>query len=64
MAIYSFQCNIVARGQKLNNAVAHSAYINRMDDKNERDGTSWRFAKKSNDIAFSDVMLPEGASLG
>lgn len=63
MAIYSFQCNIVARGQRLNNAVAHSAYINRIDDKNEKDGTSWRFAKKSNDIAFSDVMLPEGASL-
>lgn len=62
MAIYSFQCNIVARGQRLNNAVAHSAYINRIDDKNEKDGTSWRYAHKSDDIAFSDVLLPIGAS--
>ncbi|WP_437609189.1 MobA/MobL family protein [Erwinia sp. V71] len=62
MAIYSFQCNIVARGQRLNNAVAHSAYINRIDDKNEKDGTSWHYAHKADDVAFSDVLLPSGAS--
>ncbi|MEP9015962.1 MobA/MobL family protein [Enterobacter roggenkampii] len=62
MAIYSFQCNIVARGQRLNNAVAHSAYINRIDDKNVKDGTSWRYAQKADDIAFSNVLLPSGAS--
>lgn len=61
MAIYSFQCKIIARGQKLNNAVAHSAYINRIDDKNDRDATIWKYQSKHDDIAFSDVMLPDGA---
>ena len=37
MAIYSFQCKIVARTKRLNNAVAHAAYINRIDLDNNRD---------------------------
>lgn len=63
MAIYSFQCKIVSRAGKINNAVSHAAYINRQDLHNDRDGSTWKYAKKHDDIYHSDVLLPEGADL-
>ncbi|XJB66375.1 hypothetical protein AB2G02_25990 (plasmid) [Escherichia coli] len=39
MAIYSFNAVTLARTKRLNNAVAHAAYINRIDLDNNRDGT-------------------------
>lgn len=61
MAIYSFQCKIIARSQHLNNAVAHAAYINRQDFDNNRDGSKWRYSHKSSDVYASGVMLPDNA---
>ena len=61
MAIYSFQCKIIARTQRLNNAVAHAAYINRQDFDNNRDGSKWRYSHKSSDVYASSVMLPDNA---
>ena len=59
MAIYSFQCSIISRTQKTNNAVGKAAYINRCDMKNEYDGTTWKFQNRSEDVGYSAVMLPE-----
>ena len=59
MAIYSFQCSIVGRTQKTNNAVGKAAYINRLDMKNEYDGTTWKFKNRSDDVGCSAVLLPE-----
>lgn len=59
MAIYSFQCSIISRTQKTNNAVGKAAYINREDFKNDYDGTSWKFKNRSDDVGYSAVMLPE-----
>lgn len=61
MAIYSFQCKIVARTKRLNNAVAHAAYINRIDLDNNRDGTKWRYGHSNEDVYKSGVILPENA---
>ncbi|EBU8118128.1 hypothetical protein DLQ75_24005 [Salmonella enterica subsp. enterica serovar Anatum] len=62
MAIYSFQCKIVARTKRLNNAVAHAAYINRIDLDNNRDGTKWRYGHSHNDVYKSAVLLPDNAN--
>ena len=59
MAIYSFQCSIIARSQKSNNAVGKAAYINRSDMKNDYDGTTWKYENRRDDVAYSAVMLPE-----
>ncbi|MEP9347287.1 MobA/MobL family protein, partial (plasmid) [Enterobacter roggenkampii] len=61
MAIYSFQCKIVARTKRLNNAVAHAAYINRIDIDNNRDGSKWRYSHSNEDVYKSGVILPENA---
>ncbi|MFZ8763287.1 MobA/MobL family protein, partial [Escherichia coli] len=61
MAIYSFQCKIVARTKRLNNAVAHAAYINRIDLDNNRDGSKWRYSHSNEDVYKSGVILPENA---
>lgn len=61
MAIYSFQCKIVARTKTLNNAVAHAAYINRIDLDNNRDGTKWRYGHSNEDVYKSAVLLPDNA---
>jgi len=61
MAIYSFQCKIIARTQRLNNAVAHAAYINRQDLDNARDGSKWRYSHKASDVYASGVVLPDHA---
>lgn len=62
MAIYSFQCKIVARTKRLNNAVAHAAYINRIDLDNSRDGSKWRYSHSNDDVYKSAVLLPDNAS--
>ena len=59
MAIYSFQCSIIARTQKTNNSVGKAAYINRMDMTNDYDGTKWKFQNRSADVGCSGVILPE-----
>jgi len=59
MAIYSFQCKIVARTKRLNNAVAHAAYINRIDLDNDRDGSKWRYGHSNEDVYKSAVLLPD-----
>lgn len=61
MAIYSFQCKVVARTKRLNNAVAHAAYINRIDLDNNRDGSKWRYGHSHEDVYKSGVILPEKA---
>jgi hypothetical protein len=61
MAIYSFQCKIVARTKRLNNAVAHAAYINRIDLDNNRDGSKWRYGHSHEDVYKSGVILPDNA---
>ena len=61
MAIYSFQCKVVARTKRLNNAVAHAAYINRIDLDNSRDGSKWRYGHSNEDVYKSGVILPEKA---
>ncbi|MGF7443114.1 MobA/MobL family protein [Klebsiella michiganensis] len=62
MAIYSFQCKIVARTKRLNNAVAHAAYINRIDLDNSRDGSKWRYSHSHEDVYKSAVLLPDNAN--
>ncbi|EBO4785039.1 molybdopterin-guanine dinucleotide biosynthesis protein MobA [Salmonella enterica] len=61
MAIYSFQCKVVARTKRLNNAVAHAAYINRIDLDNNRDGSKWRYGHSNEDVYKSAVLLPDNA---
>lgn len=61
MAIYSFQCKIIARTQRLNNAVGHAAYINRQDYDNSKDGSKWRYSHKASDVYASGVVLPDHA---
>lgn len=61
MAIYSFQCKVVARTKRLNNAVAHAAYINRIDLDNSRDGSKWRYGHSNEDVYQSAVILPDNA---
>lgn len=61
MAIYSFQCKVLARTKRLNNAVAHAAYINRIDLDNNRDGSKWRYSHSHEDVYQSAVILPDNA---
>ena len=55
----SSKANIVSR-KKGQNSVEKSAYISRTTIKCERDGQTY-YPKYSEDLVYSEVMLPEGA---
>ena len=63
MAIYSFKMSNISRSgaDNKNNAVAHSAYINRAKFEDERTGTKWNWTKQKDELYFSEVMLPQDA---
>lgn len=61
MAIFHFTVSVRSRAKGSSSSVAGSAYLSGQQRKDEREGRSWNFAHKDEEVLHHEVLLPESA---
>ena len=61
MAIFHFTVSVRSRAKGSSSSIAGSAYLSGQKRKDEREGRSWNFANKEEEVLFHQVLLPESA---
>lgn len=61
MAIFHFTVSVRSRAKGSSSSIAGSAYLSGQKRKDEREGRSWNFTHKEEEVLFHQVLLPESA---
>lgn len=61
MVIFHFTVSVRSRAKGSSSSVAGSAYLSGQRRKDEREGRTWNFAHKDEEVLYHEVLLPESA---